>query len=175
VIVPNGPGEQGQTISPGDASSHVPTPPNEADRNYVAMMIVHHQQALVMTELVPTRATNETVKGLASRIADSQKPEIGAMEQWQKRFGVSGASKHDHSTMPGMASQSQLDALKAASGAAFDRMFLELMITHHEGAVKMAADLLGAGSNIQAEEMANDVIATQSDEITRMKDLLPKV
>lgn len=175
IIVPNGPGEQAQTISPGEASSHIPAPPNDADRTYVTMMIVHHQQALSMTSLVPTRAANGTVKGIASRIEDSQKPEIGAMEQWQKQFGASGASKHDHSTMPGMATAAQLDALKNASGGAFDRMFLELMIVHHEGAVKMATDLLGAGQNVLVEEMANDVISTQTDEIQRMRDLLPQV
>ncbi|GLZ33440.1 lipoprotein [Lentzea sp. NBRC 105346] len=177
IIVPNGPGEQAQTISPGEASNHLPAPPNEADQTYVTMMIVHHQQALTMTELVPSRSANETVKGLASRIADSQKPEIGAMQQWQKQFGGGAPAHtgHDHAAMPGMASQAQLDALAAARGGDFDRMFLQLMIAHHEGALKMATDLKSNGRNVQAEEMADDVIAVQTDEIKRMRDLLPQL
>jgi uncharacterized protein (DUF305 family) len=176
IIVPKGPGEQAATLAPGDASSHVPQPPNQADHTYVSMMIEHHRQALTMTALAPTRAANATVKGLAERIEKSQKPEIGGMEQWQKQFGTgAGHGSHDHSTMPGMATRAQLDALGAASGSAFDRMFLELMIVHHEGAVKMATDLLATGQNELVEEMATDVIATQTDEIGRMRDLLPQV
>ena len=75
--------------------------------------------------------------------------------------------------MPGMATQDQLNALGAARGRDFDRMFLDLMIKHHEGAIKMATDVKASGTNVQVEEMADDVIAVQTDEINRMKALLP--
>lgn len=172
VIAPDTPGGTQRTLQPSEAGGVVPPPPNEADRKYVAMMIVHHEQALAMTRFVPDRAENATIKGLADRIRFSQEPEIGAMKQWQRAHGEIGAHA-DHGSMPGMATQEQLNALGAARGKDFDRMFLQLMITHHEGAVKMATDVRGAGSNVQVEEMADDVVATQADEINRMKALLP--
>jgi len=172
IIAPDTPGGSAPTIAPSDASGAIPPPPNDADRDYVSMMIAHHEQALAMTRFAPDRAQNETVKGLADRIRYSQEPEIGAMKQWQRVNNVVG-SHGDHGSMPGMATQDQLNALGAARGRDFDRMFLELMIRHHEGAIKMATDVRAAGTNVQVEEMADDVVATQSDEINRMKALLP--
>ncbi len=172
VIAPDTPGGSQQTLQPSEVSGVIPSPPNEADRKYVAMMIGHHEQALAMTRFAPDRAENATVKGLADRIRFSQEPEIGAMKQWQRTHGEIGTHA-DHGTMPGMATQEQLNALGAARGKDFDRMFLQLMIVHHEGAVKMATDVRATGTNIQVEEMADDVVATQSDEINRMKALLP--
>ncbi|WP_030477996.1 DUF305 domain-containing protein [Lentzea albidocapillata] len=174
VIAPDTPGGSAPTIAPSDVSGVIPPPPNDADREYVAMMIVHHEQALAMTRFAPDRAQNETVKGLADRIRFSQEPEIGAMKQWQRTFNAIG-THGDHASMPGMATQDQLNALGAARGKDFDRMFLELMIKHHEGAIKMATDVRGAGTNIQVEEMADDVVATQDDEINRMKKLLTEL
>ncbi|MGW4212645.1 DUF305 domain-containing protein [Lentzea sp. NPDC004789] len=172
VIAPDTPGGTAQTLAPADVSGAVAAPPNDADRLYVAMMIVHHEQALAMTRFAPDRAENATVKGLADRIRYSQEPEIGAMKQWQRVNNDMG-SHGDHGSMPGMATQEQLTALGAARGKDFDRMFLELMIKHHEGAIKMATDVKSAGTNVQVEEMADDVIAVQTDEINRMKALLP--
>lgn len=172
MIAPDTPGGTAQTLAPSDVSGAVAAPPNDADRLYVAMMIVHHEQALAMTRFVPDRAENATVKGLADRIRYSQEPEIGAMKQWQRANNDMG-SHGDHGSMPGMATQEQLTALGAAQGKDFDRMFLELMIKHHEGAIKMATDVKSAGTNVQVEEMADDVIAVQTDEINRMKTLLP--
>ena len=174
VIAPDTPGGSASTVAPSDLSSVVQAPPNDADREYVSMMIAHHEQALAMTRFAPERAQNETVKGLADRIRYSQEPEIGAMKQWQRTFNAIG-THGDHASMPGMATQEQLNALGAARGKDFDRMFLELMIKHHEGAIKMATDVRGSGSNVQVEEMADDVVATQSDEINRMKKLLAEL
>lgn len=177
IIAPKGPGEQAETIAPGDVGTDRWVAPSEADLKYVASMIVHHKQALDMSALAPERARDETVRGLASRIHDTQGPEIGAMEQWQRQFAENApAHGHegklpdvDHAAMPGMATDEQLAALRAASGADFDRLFLRLMIAHHEGALKMAVDLLSTGSDVRVEEMANDVVASQSDEIARMR------
>jgi len=174
VIAPDTPGGSASTVAPSDVSGRIQAPPNDADREYVSMMIAHHEQALAMTRFAPERAQNETVKGLADRIRYSQEPEIGAMKQWQRTFNAIG-THGDHGLMPGMATQDQLNALGAARGKDFDRMFLELMIKHHEGAIKMATDVRGAGANVQVEEMADDVVATQSDEINRMKKLLAEL
>jgi uncharacterized protein (DUF305 family) len=179
VIVPGAPGEQNKTVSKDDIGTGGFVAPNERDLAYVVGMIEHHRQAVDMTALAPERASNETVRGLASRIHDTQGPEIGAMEQWQKQFAAN-AEQHGHSTslphvdhgsMPGMASDEDMAALKAAAGGEFDRLFVKLMIAHHKGALKMAEDVLATGVDVKVEEMAADVIATQTDEINRMQTL----
>ena len=179
VIVPGAPGEQNKTISKDDIGTDSFVAPNERDLTYVVGMIEHHRQAVDMTALAPERASNETVRGLASRIHDTQGPEIGAMEQWQKQFAVN-AEQHGHSTalphvdhasMPGMASDADMAALKASTGGEFDKLFVKLMIAHHKGALKMAEEVLASGVDVKVEEMAADVIATQTDEINRMQTL----
>lgn len=173
VVAPGKPGEAARRISPEEAAKLLPDQsPNSADFSYAQMMIVHHRQALTMTALAPDRAASAQVKGVAERIAAAQKPEIGAMEGWLKNNGgPREQAGHDHHSMPGMASEAQLEQLRNAKGKAFDALFLKLMITHHEGAVTMAAEVLSEGNNVLVEEMANDVIAQQSAEIGRMRSL----
>lgn len=172
VIAPGKPGEKARTISPEQAAKELPDDtPNAADRAYVRNMIEHHGQALTMSALAPDRASADGVKRLAERIAAAQKPEIGAMEGWTARHPAPTAAPggHDHAGMPGMASEQQLKDLAAARGADFDRLFLALMTAHHEGALKMAGEVLASGNNAVVEEMANEVAATQSAEIHRMR------
>ncbi|MET9881747.1 DUF305 domain-containing protein [Streptomyces sp. NPDC006430] len=172
VIAPGRPGEKARTLSPEEAARRQPDDsPNAADRAYVRHMVEHHRQALTMSALAPTRASADGVKRLAERISAAQQPEIGGMEKWLARYPApSGAPDgHDHGPMPGMATEQQLAQLAAAEGADFDRLFLTLMTAHHEGAVKMAGEALAAGNNGAVEEMANEVIATQTAEIHRMR------
>ncbi|WP_447036050.1 DUF305 domain-containing protein [Streptomyces sp. DSM 118878] len=174
VIAPGKPGERAATLSAEEAAERRTDDdtPNSADFTYTQMMIEHHGQALTMTGLVPKRAESAKVKRLAARIGAAQRPEIGAMERWLKSHGGPREQHgHDHATMPGMASETQLKQLRAAKGEAFDQLFLKLMITHHTGAVTMAADALSEGNNLQVEEMANDVIAQQTSEISRMREM----
>ncbi|MFI6643991.1 DUF305 domain-containing protein [Streptomyces sp. NPDC050504] len=206
VVAPGKPGEPAKTLSAEEAARATPSDePNSADYDYAEMMIVHHTQALTMTELVPGRAASPKLKALADRITAAQKPEIAAMRGWQQVNGADrrkkpgkgqggghgsahgGAhgtpetdaspdtgkapGKHDHASMPGMATAAQLGQLRAARGPAFDRLFLKLMITHHQGAVTMATDVLSQGNNVLVEEMANDVVATQTTEINRMRSM----
>ncbi|MCT4353825.1 DUF305 domain-containing protein [Streptomyces sp. Je 1-79] len=173
VVAPGKPGEPARRISPAEASKLLPDDrPNAADHTYAQMMIVHHRQALTMTALAPERAGSDQVKKVAARITAAQQPEIGAMEGWLKaNGGAREQSGHDHHTMPGMATEAQLAQLRNAKGAAFDELFLKLMITHHEGAVTMATEVLGNGNNVLVEEMANDVIAQQTAEINRMRGM----
>ncbi|MGW1883960.1 DUF305 domain-containing protein [Streptomyces sp. NPDC001970] len=177
VVAPGKPGEPAKTLSAEEAKKALPdNSPNSADITYAQMMIIHHTQALEMTTLVPERAGSEPVKRLAERITAAQQPEIGAMQGWLTSNGGGkdgksgdGHGAHDHAAMPGMATKAQLDQLRAARGKAFDELFLKLMITHHQGAVTMAGDVLAQGNNVQVEEMANDVIAQQTAEINRMR------
>ncbi|WTL29027.1 DUF305 domain-containing protein [Streptomyces sp. NBC_01498] len=179
VVAPGKPGEKSRTLSPEEAKKELPdNTPNASDYNYATMMIQHHSQALVMTELAPDRAASGQVKRLAERIAASQKPEIGAMEGWldlnggeEKAKKEGGHHDHDSMAMPGMATEAQLAKLRAAKGKAFDTLFIDLMVTHHQGAVTMATDALSSSNNVQLEEMANEVIAQQTSEINRMRSL----
>ncbi|PWK69371.1 uncharacterized protein (DUF305 family) [Streptomyces sp. CG 926] len=183
IVAPGGPGEKARRLTPEEAAKAKPDDsPNAADRTYVSHMIEHHRQALTMSALAPDRAAADGVKRLAERIAAAQKPEIGAMEKWLVRHPATTADPapapaapgapaagHDHGGMPGMATEQQLSELTAATGAEFDRLFLKLMTAHHEGAVKMAGEALAGGNNVAVEEMATEVVATQSAEIHRMR------
>ncbi|MER6313104.1 DUF305 domain-containing protein [Streptomyces sp. NPDC001581] len=174
VVAPGRPGEKARTLTPEQAAKAKPDDsPNAADRAYVQRMIEHHRQALTMSALAPERAGADGVKRLAERISAAQRPEIGAMEKWltvhPAPSGGSGGHDHDHAAMPGMATEPQLEELTGARGADFDRLFLTLMTAHHEGALKMAGEVLAAGNNVAVEEMATEVVATQSAEIHRMR------
>ncbi|MER6618067.1 DUF305 domain-containing protein [Streptomyces xantholiticus] len=175
VVAPGKPGEPARTLSAEEAAKAAPDDsPNSADFGYAQMMIEHHEQALLMTSLVPDRAASAQVKRLAARIAAAQQPEVDAMRGWLKNNGgdkKTGGHGHGHGAMPGMATRAQLEQLREADGGAFDELFLKLMITHHQGAVTMAADVLSEGNNVQVEEMANDVIAQQTAEIGRMREM----
>ncbi|WP_235925950.1 DUF305 domain-containing protein [Actinokineospora pegani] len=179
VVQPGLPGEANRTLSAEEASSAPPaTPPNEADLAYARDMIAHHRQALVMTDLVPARGADATVRAFASRVADTQRPEIDMMNRWLRRNGQPEVDQHgghdhaDHAAMPGMASQRELDELAAASGADFDTRFLTMMIRHHEGAVAMADTVREDGVDVVVQEMADNVVVEQSDEIARMRGML---
>ncbi|MFJ8569782.1 DUF305 domain-containing protein [Streptomyces sp. NPDC093514] len=190
IVAPGKPGEKARHLTPEQAAKAKPDDsPNAADHAYVSRMIEHHRQALTMSALAPERAAADGVKRLAERITAAQKPEIGAMEKWLARYpapapapsagasaGASAGSGghpqgHDHGAMPGMATEQQLKDLAAAGGADFDRLFLTLMTAHHEGAVKMAGEALAGGNNGAVEEMATEVVATQSAEIHRMRSM----
>lgn len=153
----------------------------EADVRFMQGMISHHRQALAMTSLVPERSTSESIHLLAERIEVSQAEEIAFMTRWLESVGeqVPSSDPHDHSAghalMPGMLTQAELDRLKDASGTAFDRLFLELMIRHHEGALVMVGQLFaspGAGQNVDVFRFASEVDSDQRVEIQRMQAML---
>ncbi|WP_433395461.1 DUF305 domain-containing protein [Streptomyces sp. CA-146814] len=176
VVAPGRPGEPNRTLTAEEAAKEVSRDTaNSADFRYAQMMTEHHAQALVMTELAPDRASATAVKNLAERISAGQKPEIGAMEGWLKKNGGEDRAQrhgHDHAGMPGMATEAQLKELRAAKGKTFDTLFLELMITHHQGAITMATEALAEGNDVFVEEMASDVVAQQTVEINRMRALM---
>ncbi|MFG1942043.1 DUF305 domain-containing protein [Nonomuraea sp. NPDC048826] len=173
VIAPGKPGEEARTLSPTEAATAVlQATANAADIAYVQDMIVHHQQALDMAILAPNRAESAKLKSLASRIKDSQGPEIQWMRTWLQQQGQRVPDHHAaHDGMPGMATPEQMEQLKTASGQAFDKLFLELMIKHHEGAIEMSTEVLKGGSHLRIEELANDVGVTQLSEIRRMREM----
>ncbi|MFD1931690.1 MULTISPECIES: DUF305 domain-containing protein [Nonomuraea] len=173
VLAPGKPGEPARTLSPAEAATAVPTPTaNAVDVTFMQDMIIHHRQALDMAILAPSRASSEKLKGLASRIKDAQGPEIQYMTTWLQDQGQKVPDHHaGHADMPGMATPEQMEALKAASGAAFDKLFLELMIAHHTGAITMSTKVLGEGSHQRITELATDIGVEQTAEIRRMREM----
>ncbi|NUP67286.1 MAG: DUF305 domain-containing protein [Nonomuraea sp.] len=173
VLAPGRPGEQARTLAPSDAATAVPAPTaNAADITYVQDMIVHHRQALDMALLAPTRADSVKLKSLADRIRAAQGPEIQFMSTWLREQDQKVPDHHAaHGDMPGMATPAQMAALKAATGKSFDKLFLELMINHHLGAITMSERVLTDGSHIKIEELATDVSVTQTAEIGHMREM----
>lgn len=166
---------------PVQAPAHVTPqrPVHDADVRFMQDMLVHHAQALAMTALIAERTTNERIRLLARRIDRSQEDEMARMRNWLRVRGRAAPDEHAqhgaHAGMPGMASPEELERLRAASGAEFDSLFLELMIRHHEGALTMVAQLFetpGAGQDPELFQFANDVDADQRMEIARMRQML---
>ncbi|GAA2574801.1 DUF305 domain-containing protein [Dactylosporangium fulvum] len=153
---------------------------NGTDVKFATDMIPHHQQAVDMAKLAETKAATPAVKDLAARISKAQGPEIATMSGWLKAWGEpvpsAGAMDHgmDHS-MPGMMSQQEMQQLAAASGTAFDKMFLTMMIKHHEGAVEMARTEQEKGADPAAKKLAADIATSQTAEIAEMKAMLAKL
>jgi uncharacterized protein (DUF305 family) len=155
-------------------------------------MIVHHAQAVAMVALIPTHTNRADLALLGQRIDVSQRDEIAMMRRWLQdhhrevpvvdpQYGHENMAGHDMMTMsamPGMLSREQMTRLESATGAAFDTLFLQGMIQHHEGALTMVAQLFatpGAGQQSQVFAFASDVDADQRAEINRMRALLDKL
>lgn len=137
---------------------------------FAQMMIPHHQQAVDMGTLAETRASNPKVRNLAAKIKSEQAPEIDQMKRWLKAANASLEMGHSM-VMDGMLDISQMKALAASSGAAFDRLFLEGMIGHHQGAIKMAQKVIHS-HNGEASALGNAIVDSQSKQIAVMKQLL---
>ena len=148
---------------------------NQADVTFAQGMVPHHEQAVEMSDMALQKAESPKVKELATRIKAAQGPEIDQMKRWLEAWGESVHGGHDMGNMDmggGMLSDADMKNLGAASGAAFDKLFLEGMIRHHEGAVKMSDDELRNGKFPEAKELAQRIKDTQNAEIAEMKAML---
>lgn len=148
---------------------------NEQDATFSHNMITHHREAIEMAKLAPSRAQNPEVRTLAARIEAAQQPEIDTMSGWLKSWGIampSDMAGMDMGSMPGKMSEADMAKLGAAKDAEFDKMFLTMMIAHHEGAITMARTEVSAGSNAEAKALAQKVIDDQTAEIAEMRKML---
>lgn len=155
-----------------------PGPFNDADVMFAQMMIPHHQQALEMARLADGRAEDPEVKKLVAAIERAQDPEIRKMRDWLKEWGEPESAPMDHGNghgMSGMMTEQQMRQLAAAKGKAFDRLFAELMIAHHDGAVDMAQQERRDGRNATAKRLADDVVRTQSAEVAELRKILDRL
>jgi uncharacterized protein (DUF305 family) len=150
-----------------------------ADVRFMQGMIDHHAQAVTMAALVAARSSRQDMRLLARKIDVSQKDEIGMMRRWleerHERAPAPEPGHEHHDMMPGMLTPEEMAQLAKASGAEFDRLFLQGMIKHHEGALTMVAELFaanGAGQEPQLFGFASDIDADQRAEIRRMRAIL---
>ena len=189
IIQPGAPGSAGSLISAQQAAKIADTRFVQADIDFMQGMIHHHNQAVEMTALAPSRTTNKDLLTMASRISASQEDEMKFMRDWLTARGFPATApmagmNHggmDHSammhgaiSMKGMASPQQMAALAASRGADFDRLFIQLMTAHHAGAVTMVEDLLdqpGAAYDPVLFQFTSDVTNEQTAEIKRMDAL----
>ncbi|WP_338048602.1 DUF305 domain-containing protein [Mycolicibacterium llatzerense] len=148
---------------------------NDADVMFLQMMYPHHAQAVEMAKLVPTRSQNQQVKDLATAIENAQAPEMQQMTTLLAGFGKPAPSATMSHSMPGLMTPQQMTELTGLSGAAFDKMWLQMMVEHHQGAITMANDELKNGTNADAKKMAEAIIAAQQGEIATMNGMLAKM
>ncbi|MCV7281657.1 DUF305 domain-containing protein [Mycolicibacterium flavescens] len=149
---------------------------NADDVAFATNMIPHHEQAVELSALVPERSTNPEVQALAEQISAAQGPEIQIMKvllvQW-KENPDSGTGHEAHGAeMHGMVDEATMTRLKSLSGAEFDTLWLQSMISHHEGAVEMAKAELANGENVDAKRLAQTMVDTQQAEINQMNQML---
>ena len=164
-------------VEGGDQTTAEVADHNDADVEFAQLMIPHHEQAVEMAQLATTRAENTDVKDLAGRIEAAQSPEIDAMTGWLTEWGedaepTGGGMGHDST---GVMSDAEMAELEAASGTEFDRMFLEMMVEHHTGAIEMAEAEIADGQFPDALAMAEAIKSTQQSEIAEMEGLLEQL
>ncbi len=197
ILQPGAPGQDSRTLSADEATELAKASFTDADVRFMQYMILHHQQAVEMSQLVGDRTNNEDVVAMAERILAGQADEIEFMNEWlaarDQKTVMAGmdhsgmdhsAMDHsghmmpasmDHSQMAGMASPEQMAELATLQGTDFDRMFLTLMIAHHEGAVDMVEELLkqpGSAADPVLFNFVNDIENDQTTEIERMDAIL---
>jgi uncharacterized protein (DUF305 family) len=150
---------------------------SDADIMFLQMMIPHHQQAVDMGTLAETRASNPEVKALAAQIKAEQAPEIKQMTQWLTDAGLptkSSMGMMDDMGGGGVLSDAQMTALENATGPAFDKLYLEGMIGHHEGAIAMVS-MLKTSDNPSTTQLGKAIVSSQTAQIAQMKALLAKL
>lgn len=177
IILPSAPGFDSIEIDEQKAISIADTSYNSHDVHFLQMMIIHHDQALVMSRLAPAKTNSKNILDLAGRIDSSQEDEMLFMKSWLKDRNEPIHHEHNHNmiSMAGMASPEEIIALKEANGFDFDKLFLKLMINHHDGAIEMVDELRnqsGSAYDPILNEFVADLTNDQVIEIERMNGLL---
>jgi uncharacterized protein (DUF305 family) len=187
IVQPGAPGQSSRVIAADKATDLSQVRHTAADIRFMQGMIGHHAQALEMCTLLTSRTSRDDMRLLARRIEISQADEIKMMQEWLKARGAEVPAEHAHHAhgpasaqilMPGMLTADEMRRLASATGAAFDRLFLEFMIKHHAGALAMVNDLFsqpGAGQESEIFAFASDVDADQRMEIDRMGAMLKEL
>ena len=183
IVQPGAPGEPSRTISAAEASDLAGIRFTAADVMFMQGMISHHAQALEMTALLDVNTASDAMRATARRIELSQEDEIEMMQDWLRERGQAVTAVDAHHAegfqpMPGMLTAEEMASLGEAEGAAFDRLFLELMIKHHRGAITMVQNLLrqrGAAQDSVLFAFTSDITADQTAEINRMDAMMAEL
>lgn len=151
-----------------DATSATPDGPTGVDRAFATLMVPHHESAIAMAKLAPARARTAFVRNLARDIVRTQRAEIDVLKQADARLAAAGVrvgtlGLPDSDT--GMAG----DVAMLRDAEDFDRMFIEMMIPHHESAIAMAQIELAKGGDPELRTIAQEVINAQQGEIDAMR------
>lgn len=155
-----------------DHAGHSAPGTADADLAFIDGMIPHHEEAVEMAALAADRAGSDAVRTLAARIAAAQQPEIDTLRAWRTRWFADAPPGSADPAAHGAMAPMDLDALRAASGEAFDREFLRQMILHHAGAVPMAADAYARSARPEVQALASQIVRDQGREIAEMQALL---
>ena len=156
------------------ASPNASVDTRAADVMFAQMMIPHHQQAIEMSDMALSQASSNEIKDLADQIKAEQGPENAVMRGWLANWGApesAGDGHSDHSTGNGMMTEDDMAALSATTGPDFDRLWLQMMLAHHKGAIKMAKDVLATTTDPEVKTLAQAVIDAQTKEIAVMEVL----
>jgi uncharacterized protein (DUF305 family) len=149
---------------------------NADDVAFATNMIPHHQQAVDLSAMVPDRSTNAELIALAQQISSAQQPEINVMKvflvQWNENPNTNSGHSGHGSPMQGMVDEATMTKLESLNGAEFDKLWLESMISHHQGAIEMAKAEVANGDNVDAKALAKNIVTTQEAEIGQMKQML---
>jgi len=180
IIQPGAPGQASRVITAEEASDLAGISYSLGDIQFLRGMIPHHAQAKEMSALAQERTNNTTVLAVAARITLSQDDEISMMQGWLRDQGLDAPAEDVHhqpgfERMKGMLSDEQMEELAASTGPEFNRLYLEYMIDHHQGALDMVEMLLGQRGSVQDPllyEFTSDVTSDQTSEIERMDLLL---
>ena len=185
TVQPGAPGQPTRRLPASTRPTLPPTSPKDVE--FMQGMIMHHAQAVEMTALIGSHTTNKELRLLGARISASQSDEMAFMKRWLARrgepvlhampsMGTHGTHPTSHAMlMPGMLTSKQMDALRNAEGAEFDRLFLTGMIQHHNGALVMVKELFdtaGAGQDAELFSFVTDVDSGQRAEIRIMQKML---
>lgn len=146
---------------------------SESDLMYAQMMIPHHEQAVAMAELAPTRTSNADVLAIAKKIKSAQAPEIAVMAAWLggEVSELAGGQEGQGMEMKGMLTGAQFDELKNSVDAKFDELFVKGMIAHHEGAIEMTKSILKS-ENVIVRKFGEKVVKDQTAELKTLEAIL---
>lgn len=177
---PGAAGTSSMSVPPG-SSAPAAADHNQADVSFATDMIPHHAQAVEMADMALKQGSNSQLTQLARQIKSAQNPEIVTMSDWLKAWGapvpatsMSGMNMGGMS-MNGMMSAQEMTQLSSAKGAAFDKLWLQQMIKHHQGAIAMAKTELTTGQYPAATALAQSISGSQAKEISTMQNLLSKL
>ena len=149
---------------------------NKADQKFVQEMIPHHEQAVVMSEMVTNVEISTQTAALASEIMGAQASEIELMQGLLNEWGVESDPHAGHKMSGdeshGMMTDEEIAELENLSGADFEKMWLTMMLAHHQGAVKMAETVIADGKDSRVKTLAEQIVSQQQKEIAQINTLL---